>query len=54
MKIVDKARVFATAAHAATRQKRKYTGEPYINHPQEVVTILENAGYSNSYMLAAA
>lgn len=29
---------FATTLHAG--QVRKYTGEPYINHPEEVVSIL--------------
>ena len=35
------AEAFATAAHAG--QKRKYTGEPYINHCKNVVAILEEA-----------
>ena len=39
MDIVEKARVFATAAHSAVAQLRKYTGEPYIVHPAEVVSI---------------
>lgn len=54
MVISEKARLFATAAHGATGQKRKYTGEPYINHPYEVVKLLERAGYTNQFMLAAA
>lgn len=36
----EKARLFATAAHAAVGQVRKYTGEPYIVHPTDVVDIL--------------
>lgn len=36
----EKARVFATAAHAAAGQVRKWTGDPYIVHPEEVVKIL--------------
>lgn len=40
MNIVSKAKLFATAAHAAVGQKRKYTGEPYIVHPAEVVDII--------------
>lgn len=39
MDIVLKASVFASAAHAAVGQKRKYTGEPYIVHPQQVALI---------------
>ncbi|AJX61186.1 HD domain-containing protein [Burkholderia pseudomallei] len=53
MNIVEKARIFATAAHAAVDQRRKYTDEPYINHPQEVAFIVETAG-GTPEMLAAA
>lgn len=38
--IVEKARIFATAGHAAAGNLRRYTGEPYIVHPAEVVDIL--------------
>ena len=44
MEIVYKAQVFATAAHFAVKQVRKYTGEPYIVHPAEVVSILHQYG----------
>lgn len=55
MNIVEKAKLFATAAHAATGQKRKYTGEAYINHPAEVVDIIErNAIHYTDKQLAAA
>lgn len=40
MNIVDKARIFATAAHAAVDQRRKYTNEPYIVHPAEVAGLV--------------
>lgn len=40
LNIVEKARVFATAAHNAIGQVRKYSGEPYINHPKRVVSIV--------------
>lgn len=53
MNLVERARVFATAAHAAVGQVRKYTGEAYINHPAEVVAILETIQPSDE-MLAAA
>lgn len=53
MDMVEKARVFATAAHAVVAQLRKYTGEPYIVHPAEVVSIVESVT-SNPEMLAAA
>jgi (p)ppGpp synthase/HD superfamily hydrolase len=38
--LVARALDFASAAHAAVGQTRKYTGEPYINHPIEVRKIL--------------
>jgi guanosine-3',5'-bis(diphosphate) 3'-pyrophosphohydrolase len=45
MDIVDRAFYFATAAHAAIDQRRKYTGEDYIVHPIEVVDILKDYHY---------
>jgi len=53
MDIVEKARIFATAAHAAVGQLRKYTGEPYIVHPAEVVSIVKTVPHTDE-MLAAA
>lgn len=53
MEIVEKARVFATAAHAAVAQLRKYTNEPYIVHPREVAKIVSTVPHSYE-MLAAA
>jgi (p)ppGpp synthase/HD superfamily hydrolase len=41
--MVEKARLFATAAHGAIGQKRKYVDEPYIHHPERVVKILKAA-----------
>ena len=53
MAIIELAKYYATAAHAATGQKRKYTNEPYIVHPTEVAElVLEYGGDSN--MIAAA
>lgn len=52
--LVYKARIYADAAHGAVGQKRKYTGEPYIVHPAEVVAILEAAGVDSPVVLAAA
>lgn len=54
MNLVEKARVFALAAHSAVKQVRKYTGEPYINHPAHVVQILQAHGVHQEEMLAAA
>ena len=53
MTIVERARVFATAAHAAVAQLRKYTFEPYIVHPAEVVRIVSTVEHTDE-MLAAA
>lgn len=38
--LVDMARAFSVAAHTAVDQKRKYTGEDYHHHPEEVLQIL--------------
>lgn len=51
--IVEKARVFATAAHHAANHVRKYTGEPYINHPAAVVDLVRSVQHTPE-MLAAA
>ena len=53
MEIVEKARTFAVAAHAAAAQLRKYTNEPYIVHPREVAQIVGTVPHSYE-MLAAA
>lgn len=54
MEIVEKARIFATAAHAAVAQVRKYTGEPYIVHPAEVAGIVDSVEGATFEMVAAA
>ena len=53
MDVVERARIFATAAHAAVGQVRKYTNEPYIVHPAEVVSIVRSVPHTPE-MLAAA
>jgi (p)ppGpp synthase/HD superfamily hydrolase len=50
---VEKARLFATAAHAAVGQRRKYTDEPYIVHPQAVAKIVSGVEHTPE-MIAAA
>lgn len=51
--MVDSVKLALSVATAAHRhQKRKYTGEPYIYHCQEVVSILMTIGAIND-MLAA-
>lgn len=51
--LVTRARVFATAAHAAVGQLRKYTFEPYIVHPAEVAQIVTEAGGTEAQIAAA-
>jgi len=53
MEIVERARIFATAAHSAVAQLRKYTMEPYIVHPREVADIVATVDHTPE-MLAAA
>lgn len=53
MNTVEKAKVFAIAAHSAVKQVRKYTGEPYWVHPAEVASIVEGVGGTPN-MLAAS
>ena len=54
MDIVEKARIFATAAHAAVDQRRKYTNEPYIVHPKQVADFVANCPGATPEMIAAA
>jgi len=49
--LVDKARIFAVEAHRG--QERKYTGQPYVVHTQEVAEIVRAAG-GDPCMIAAA
>lgn len=51
--LVDKARAFAIAAHGAIGQVRKYTGEPYVNHPIRVAATVSNVTQDQA-MIAAA
>lgn len=54
MDIVKLADAFATAAHAAVGQTRKYTGEPYIVHPRRVMRTLVDIGINDPDVLASA
>lgn len=53
MKVTDKALVFATAAHAAVGQKRKYSGDDYIVHPIRVADIVADYGGTDDQIAAA-
>lgn len=50
----NRARLFSIAAHSAVGQKRKYTGEPYWVHPEEVANIIRSLPAFTDEMLAAA
>ncbi len=53
METIDRAVVFAATAHAG--QRRKYTGDPYIIHPLDVMSILKaNHPQATEEMLVAA
>jgi len=49
--IVQRALRFATVAHGD--QKRKYTGEPYIVHPIEVMEIVKTVPHDDAMLVAA-
>jgi len=51
--LLERARLFATAAHAAVGRLRKCTGEPYVTHAAAVVEILRSVPHDEA-MLAAA
>ena len=53
MNVIDKARLFAIAAHSAIGQVRKYSGEPYWQHPERVANILRTVAHDDN-MIAAA
>jgi (p)ppGpp synthase/HD superfamily hydrolase len=51
--LVERARSLAEKAHGELGQRRKYTDEPYINHPAAVAAIIASIEHSDE-MLAAA
>lgn len=51
--VEDRARRYASKAHAETGQRRKYTDEPYIVHPAAVVELVRSVSHTEE-MLAAA
>lgn len=53
MPIVLLAHYYARAAHAAVGQRRKYTGEPYIEHPVAVANLVHSVSNDDN-MIAAA
>lgn len=51
MRLIEEARIFATAAHAG--QVRKYTNEPYIVHPERVAATLAELDFPAQVVAAA-
>lgn len=51
--IAQRALDFAAAAHASIDQRRKYTGEPYINHPIAVAEIVRSVPHTLEMVAAA-
>jgi guanosine-3',5'-bis(diphosphate) 3'-pyrophosphohydrolase len=53
MTLEERARIFATAAHAAVGQLRKYTHEPYVVHPTEVAAMVKTVAHTEAMVAAA-
>ena len=52
-KLEEKAMLFATQKHEEINQVRKYTGEPYINHPAAVVALVRGVTHTEAMLCAA-
>jgi (p)ppGpp synthase/HD superfamily hydrolase len=50
--LIDRARAFATAAHAG--QLRKFVGTPYVAHPIEIAAIVASVPGATPEMIQAA
>jgi (p)ppGpp synthase/HD superfamily hydrolase len=53
MTLEERAKAFAKAAHESIDQRRKYTNEPYINHPEAVAELVKTVSHTPE-MIAAA
>jgi len=51
--LIEWARLFATEAHGKIDQRRKYTGEPYITHPEAVAAIVASVPHTHEIVAAA-
>ena len=49
----ERARKFAEAAHASIDQRRKYSGEPYIVHPDAVAELVRSVPHTEAMICAA-
>lgn len=54
LSLEERARRYATKAHAAEDQRRKYTAEPYIVHPAAVAELVRSVLPDDEALLAAA
>ena len=52
--MIERAALFSRAAHQAVGQRRKYTGEPYWQHPVAVAEIVSAVEAVTPEMIAAA
>lgn len=53
MTLIERAELFARAAHGAIGQKRKYTHEPYVVHLAEVAALVAGHGGDDAMVAAA-
>lgn len=51
--IEERAMVFAMGHHARIKQRRKYTNEPYINHPEAVAELVRSVPHTEEQLAAA-
>lgn len=51
--LIQRAREFASEAHASIDQRRKYTGDPYIVHPEAVAELVAATGAGTEVIAAA-
>ena len=51
--LILRAAAFADHAHGSIGQIRKYTGEPYVRHPQAVAELVTRAGGDEAMICAA-
>ena len=51
--LIQRARAFASQAHASIDQRRKYTGLPYIVHPEAVADLVAATGAGPEVIAAA-
>ncbi len=51
--LIQQAKAFATKAHASIDQRRKYTGLPYIVHPEAVADLVAATGAEPEVIAAA-